>query len=370
MEARAAAPGPLRVRAVELIHVRLALARPFRTARSTTVDKDALLVRVVTDDAEGWGECAAEVTPAYAGETLAGARLVIRDHLAPRLFAGASLADVRGNPFARAAIEVAVLDAFLRGRGQSLAQWAGGTRTHVEAGVAIGMADDLSQLRELAAGYVAEGYRRLKLKIEPGADLDVVAAVRDEVGPDVALAVDANGSYGMDDVGALRALDDFGLQCIEQPLAPDALRDHATVAGTLRTRIALDETITSARVAADALALGACAVVNVKPGRVGGWQEAVAVHDVAVAVGAPAIIGGMLSTGVGRAVEVALASLPGFTEAGDCSASDRYFADDITEPFVLDAGMLAVPDGPGIGVTPRPDRLRRVTVARETLTAQ
>jgi o-succinylbenzoate synthase len=347
----------------------LPLARPFRTARSTTLDKDALLVHVVTDDAEGWGECAAEVTPTYAGETLAGARLMIRDHLAPRLFAGASLADVRGNAFARAAVEGAALDAYLRARGQSLRDWAGGTRTRIEAGVAIGMADDLAQLREIAAAYVVEGYRRLKLKIEPGADRAAVAAVRAEVGPDIALAVDANGSYRVDDADRLRALDDFGLQCIEQPLAPDALRDHANLAGTLRTRIALDETITSARVAADALALGACAIVNVKPGRVGGWQEAVAIQDVAVAAGAPAIIGGMLSTGVGRAVEVALASLPGFTEAGDCSASDRYFADDITEPFVLDGGMLAVPDGPGIGVTPRPDRLRRVTVARETLTA-
>ena len=329
--------------------------------------KDALLVRVVTDDAEGWGECAAEVAPTYAAETLDGARLVIRDHLAPRLFAGAGFDDIRGNHFARYAVGIAHLDAQLRASNQSFAAFLGATRLHVPAGVAIGLTDTDAELRALAAAYVGAGYRRLKLKIEPGADREVVAAVRAEVGEDVVVAVDANGSYDLGRSDALRALDDFGLQCVEQPLAPDALHDHAVLARTLRTRVCLDESITSARIAADALRSHSCAVVNVKPGRIGGWSEARAVHDACVDAGAPAIIGGMLETGVGRAVNVALAALPGFTEAGDLSASDRYFAEDLTEPFVLEDGELRVPDGAGIGVTPRADRLLQCTVAREIL---
>jgi O-succinylbenzoate synthase len=369
--ARADTPGP--VRALELHRVRLPLVRPFRTARGTTTHKDALLVRVVTDDASGWGECAAETTPSYSGETLDGARLVIRDHLAPRLFAGQDLTDVRGNHFAKYAVEMARLDARLRASGESFRSWiaparVGAARPRVPAGVAIGITDDERELRELAAGYVAAGYRRLKCKIEPGADIAVVAAVRAEVGDAITIAVDANGAYDLAQSDALAALDAFGLQCIEQPLSPDSLRDHATLALGLRTRVCLDETITSAPVAMDALAWHACDMVNIKPGRIGGYDAARTVHDLCVVAGVPAVIGGMLETGVGRAVNVALASLPGFTEAGDLSASDRYFAEDITEPFVLDGGQLAVPNRPGIGVTPRPEMLRRCTIARETLT--
>ena len=357
-------PGP--IRALDLLRISLPLVRPFRTALGTTTHKDALLVHVVTDDADGWGECAAEPTPGYAPETLDGARLVIRDHLAPRLFAGHDFDDVRGNPFAKAAVEAALLDATLRAAARSLHASLSATRQCVQAGVAIGITDE-RECRALAAEYVAAGYGRLKLKIEPGADRAVVAAVRAEVGDAVLLAVDGNGAYSLDDLDALRALDEFGLQCIEQPLAPDALLDHAALASSLNTRVCLDETVTSACVARDALALGACAVVNVKPGRVGGLAEAVRVHEACVGAGSPAIIGGMLETGIGRAVNVALASLDGFTEPGDLSASDRYFADDLTEPFTLEDGCLRVPDGPGIGVAPRAEVLRACTTARETL---
>ena len=347
--------------------------RAFRTARSTTTYKDALLVRAVTDDGAGWGECAAETTPAYSGETLDGARLVIRDHLAPRVFAGHDFTDVRGNHFAKYAVASACLDAELRAAGESFRSWlaptrAGALRARVPAGVAIGITADERELRVLAAAYVGAGYRRLKCKIAPGADIAIVAAVRAEVGDAITLAVDANGSYDLTQSDALRALDECGLQCIEQPLAPDSLRDHAALARGLQTRVCLDETVTSAGVAMDALAWQACDMVNIKPGRVGGADVARTVHDLCVVAGVPAVIGGMLETGVGRAVNVALASLPGFTEAGDLSASDRYFAEDITEPFVLDGGQLTVPAGPGIGVTPRPEMLRRYTVERETLT--
>ncbi len=371
--ARADTPGP--VRALELHHVRLPLVRAFRTARSTTTYKDALLVRAVTDDSAGWGECAAETTPAYSGETLDGARLVIRDHLAPRVFAGRDFTEVRGNHFAKYAVEMACLDARLRGSGESFRSWlapthVGALRTRVPAGVAISITAGERELRDLAAAYVATGYRRLKCKIEPGADRAIVAAVRAEVGDAITLAVDANGSYDLTQSDALGALDAFGLQCIEQPLSPDSLRDHATLARGLETRVCLDETVTGAGAAMDALAWQACDMVNIKPGRVGGADIARTVHDLCVVAGVPAVIGGMLETGVGRAVNVALASLPGFTEAGDLSASDRYFAEDVTEPFLLDGGQLRVPSGPGIGVTPRPEMLRRYTVAREVLKAR
>jgi O-succinylbenzoate synthase len=342
------------------------LVRPFRTARGVTQHKDALLVHVVADT-EGWGECAAESTPGYAGETLDGARLVLRDHLIPRVFAGRDVTDVRGNPFARAALEAALLDATLRARSRSLSDHLGGTRRSVPAGVAIGITDDSGEAREVAAGYVAAGYRRLKLKIEPGVDVRLVEAVRAEVGDAVALAVDANGSYTLEHAGRLSALDVYDLQCIEQPLAPDALRAHAELARRIASPIALDESITSATVATDAIALGACRVMNVKPGRVGGIDEARRVHDACVDGRIPALIGGMLETGIGRAVNVALASLPAFTEPGDLSASDRYFATDLTEPWVLADGELQVPDRPGIGVEVRHDVLTRTTVAREVL---
>jgi O-succinylbenzoate synthase len=347
--------------------VRVPLVRPFRTARGTTRHKDALLVRVVTDDAQGWGECGAEAVPSYTGETLAGARLALRDHLIPRRLAGADLSEVRGNNFAKAALECALVDAELRTSGRNLAAYLGGVRTHVDAGVAIGIVEDHEELRRAAREYVDAGYRRVKLKIEPGDCFRPVAAARDEVGDGVMLAADGNGSFARDAVAELQQLDDLALQCIEQPLAPDALLDHAELARGLRTPLALDESIASAPAAATAIALNACRIVNVKWGRVGGVHEARRVHDVCVAHDVPAMIGGMLDTGIGRAVNLAIASLPGFTEPGDLSASDRYFAEDLTEPFVLDGGRIRVPDGAGIGVQPRADALRRYALRRESL---
>ncbi|MGH8979072.1 MAG: o-succinylbenzoate synthase [Acidimicrobiia bacterium] len=347
--------------------MRIPLVRRFRTAHGAVTHKEALLLHAFTDEADGWAECAAEATPGYSDETLDGARLVLRDHLVPRAFAGADWSGVRDTPFARAALEAALLDAALKAREQSLASYLGAQRIAVEAGVAIGIIDSETELRRLAAGYVAAGYRRIKLKVEPGADVEIVAAVRAEVGDAVTIAADANGSYATSDVVALAKLDAFALQCIEQPLAADALHDHAALAAQITTPIALDESVTSSAVARDAISMGACRIVNIKPGRVGGIAEARRVHDVCVDTATPALIGGMLETGIGRAVNVALAGLPGFTEPGDLSASDRYFVDDVTEPWVLDDGCLRVPDGPGIGVHVRPEVLARFTIARELL---
>lgn len=361
-------PGPLRavepVRAVELVRVRLPLVAPFATATGTTTVKDALLVRVLTDDAEGWGECGAQATAGYSAETIDVAHATLRGELVPRALAGRDVDDVRDAHFAKAALSSALLDATLRARGVSLASHLGGGRDRVPAGVAVGMTDDVVGA---ALAYVDAGYRRLKLKIAPGVPLAQVHTVRAAVGPDIALQVDANGSFTLADAALLATLDDTGLQCIEQPLPRDALADHAALARRIATPICLDESLPSEAAVREAVALGACAVVNVKPGRLGGIAEARRVHDFCFAAGVPVLCGGMLETGIGRAVNVALASLPGFTIAGDLSASDRYFAEDLTEPFVLDGGHLRVPSGPGTGVTVRTDALVRYTVARERL---
>ena len=357
----------VRVRAVELFRIRLPLVAPFRSARSTTTAKDALLVRVVTDDAVGWGEVGAEVAPTYAPDTLDTARLVLRDELVPRLFAGASLDDVRGHHPARAGLLNAVLDAQLRAEGTSLAAYLGATTSAVDAGVAIGMADDRTLLVDAATAYVARGYRSLKVKIAPGADVEPIAALRDAVGPDVTLQADANGSYTPSDAERLAALDAYALTCLEQPLAPDALLDHARLGERLQTPIGLDASITSAGVVRDVIELHACRVVSIKNALVGGIDAARRAHDLCAAVGVAARAGGMLETGVGRAALVALAALPGFTVPGDLSASDRYFTHDVTEPFELIDGRLAVPTEPGVGGTPLPDRLAHCTLARERL---
>jgi O-succinylbenzoate synthase len=356
------------VRAVELIRIRLPLVAPFRNAHGTTTTKDALLVRVVTGDGEGWGEVGAEVAPTYAPDTLDSSRLVLRDELVPRLFTGASLDEVRGHHPARGALLNALLDARLRAAGTSLATHLGSAGTSVDAGVAIGIADDRAALVAAASAYVDRGYRSLKIKIAPGSDVAAIVAVRDAVGPDITLQADANGSYALADADRLAELDRYDVACLEQPLAPDALLDHARLSERVSTPIGLDESITGEGIVRDAIALRACRVVSIKNALLGGVDAARRVHNVCVAAGIAARAGGMLETGVGRAALVALASLPGFTVPGDLSASDRYFADDVTEPFGLDRGRLSVPVGAGLGVTPRPERLAQCTLAREWLT--
>jgi O-succinylbenzoate synthase len=226
--------------------------------------------------------------------------------------------------------------------------------------------DSIPQLLDAVDAYLEQGYRRIKLKIEPGWDIEPVRAVRERIG-DVPLQVDANAAYTLADARHLAALDAFDLLLIEQPLPEDEVLSHAKLASRIRTPVCLDESITSARAAADAIALGACGVINVKPGRVGGYLEARRIHDVCAAHGVPVWCGGMLETGIGRAGNVALAALPNFTLPGDTSASDRYYEQDITEPFVMREGRLRVPEGPGLGVDPLPEVLESVTTSVETL---
>jgi o-succinylbenzoate synthase len=363
-----------RVREIELRRVRLPLVHPFRTALGTDRERDVLVVRIATDSGEGWGECVAPREPLYASEWVGGAQAVIREFLGPLLLAervsaeavSARLARVKGHLMAKAALEMAVLDAELRATGISLAHRIGGVRTSVDCGVAVGIADSVPDLLDEVGGYLEAGYRRVKLKIRPGWDVEPVAAFRERFG-DVPLQVDANGSYRLAEAPSLRALDRFDLLLIEQPLADDDLGAHAELARLIETRICLDESITSAGVARQAIELGACSVVCVKPGRVGGYLEAVRVHDVCRERGVAVWCGGMLETGLGRAANLALAALPGFTLPGDISASDRYYARDLTAPFVLADGQLRVPSAPGIGIAPDLVALRDFTTSVEVL---
>jgi O-succinylbenzoate synthase len=363
------------IEAVELRRVRLPLVRPFVTSAGTQDTRVSLLVRLVADHGEGWGECVAMGEPLYTAEYVEGAEDVLRRHLVPRLFGagevqaediGAVLGPVQGHPMAKAALEMAVLDAELRLLGLPLRERLGGVRAEVDCGVAVGVAPSLDALLDEVAGYLEQGYRRIKLKVSPGADLDPVLAVRERFG-DVPLQVDANGSYRVDDWPRLAALDPFELLLIEQPLPAEDLLGSAEVARRIRTPVCLDESITSAAAAATALALRACSVVNVKPGRVGGLLEAVRVHDVCRSAGVPVWCGGMLETGLGRAANLALAALPGFTLPADLSGSERYFTRDVTAPFVPVAGRLRVPTGPGLGVTPDALALAALTTSVELL---
>ncbi|HVV35655.1 MAG TPA: o-succinylbenzoate synthase [Acidimicrobiales bacterium] len=368
----------MRLEAVELRRVSLPLVAPFRTSFGVETRKDTLLVRVIGPGSEGWGECVAMDAPLYSSEYVEAAQHVIRVHLVPRLFArgdvaaedvGAVLAPVKGHRMAKAAVETAVLDAQLRNAGVSLASYLGGVRPAVDSGVSVGIMDSVAELLDTVEGYLAEGYMRIKLKIEPGADVDRVRAVRERFGDDLLLQVDANTAYTLADARHLAELDPFDLLLIEQPLPEDDILGHAELAGLIKTPVCLDESIESARDAAAAIQLGAAAIVNIKPGRVGGYLEARRIHDVCVAHGVPVWCGGMLETGIGRAANVALASLPGFTLPGDTSASDRYFHQDLTTPFQLVDGQLRVPTGAGIGVTPLPDVLAELTTSVETITA-
>src|SRR5947199_703828 len=367
--------GPnVKLTAVELRRISLPLVAPFRTSFGTELTKEAVLVRALTPDGEGWGECVAMDAPLYSYEYVDTAADVMKRFLLPRLFAAGEgtagqvahvLEPIKGHPMAKAAVEMALLDAELRQAGQSLATFFGAVRDRVPSGVSVGIMDTIPALLDAVGAYLEAGYVRIKLKIEPGWDVEPVRAVRERFGDDVLLQVDANTAYTLGDARHLARLDPFDLLLIEQPLPEDDVRGHAELARQIRTPVCLDESIESARDAAEAIALGACAIVNIKPGRVGGYLEARRVHDVCVASGVPVWCGGMLETGIGRAANVALAALPGFTLPGDTSASDRYYKEDITEPFVLQNGRLRVPDGPGIGVAPLPDRLEACTTSVE-----
>jgi o-succinylbenzoate synthase len=363
----------MNIERIDLFRVAMPLVRPFRTSFGTDFDKDAVLVRVTTDVSVGWGECVAMSAPGYSSEYVDGAIDVITRFLVPALMAArdqqadscrAIWAGIRGHRMSKAALEMALLDAQLVAEGRSLASRLGSTRSHVPSGVSVGIpADDsLDTLMAEVNSYVESGYQRIKLKIQPGWDIEPTRMVR-QTHPEIPLQVDANQAYGPEDIAHLVQLDEFGLLLTEQPFAEEDLISHAALARAASTPVCLDESIVDVTTLRQAIALKAVDVVNVKPGRVGGYLEAVDIHDVCVSEGIPLWCGGMVETGIGRAANVALAALPGFTLPGDVSASDRFFSRDlISTPFVLRDGGLDVPTQPGIGVTVDDSALNDLTV--------
>lgn len=368
------AAASVRVDAVELRVLQIPLVSPFTTSFGTEAVREVIVVRVETPDGVGWGEVVTQAAPLYSSEYTQGAWDVLARFLVPALLdrgavapheVASALEPFVGHRMAKAGLELAVIDAALRAEGRAFAEYLGAVRDRVPSGVSVGLQRDPAALVDTVGGYLDDGYVRIKIKIKPGRDLADTAAVRAAF-PGIPLQVDANSAYTLADADLLGGLDEFGLLLIEQPLQEDDLVDHAALAKRLRTPVCLDESITSLKAATDALALGSASVVNIKAGRVGGYLEAVAVHDLSRAAGVPVWCGGMLETGIGRAANAALAALPGFTLPGDVSAASRFYHRDIvTEPAVLVDGHVRVPTGPGLGVDIDASALDEYTVLRE-----
>jgi len=365
----------MRIERVRLIEIRLPLREPFRISTGEVRDRRILLLELTdADGIRAWSECVAGEQPNYSPETADTAWHAIECWLAPRVLGTSveSAADVspvlnrgvRGHRMAKAALEMAIYALEAERRGVSLASLLGGTRDRIDVGVSIGIEESQHAIVEKVVAAVAAGYRKIKLKIEPGRDLDHVRAVREAVGPDVPLMVDANSAYSPADADRLAALDVLGLLMIEQPLDAEDLLRHADLQRRLRTPLCLDESITSLDRAEDMVRLGAGRIINIKPGRVGGFGESLAIHDFCVGHDVPVWCGGMLESGIGRAFNVALASLPGFTVPGDISPGSRYWDRDVVEPaWTMQDGRIEVPlDRPGIGVRVDMDRIEDLTV--------
>lgn len=372
---------PVRAERIELREIRLALRRPFRISSGTRQERRVLLVRLESPAGdESWAECVAEERPDYSPETVDTAWIALREWLAPavlgRDFPGPERVDpvlegeVRGHRMARAALEMGLWNLSAVQADVSLAELLGGERGTVETGISIGIQETPGALVERAGAAARQGYRKIKLKIEPGADVAYVTAVREALGDDTALAVDGNAAYRLEDADRLRRLDDLGLIMIEQPLDGEDLLRHARLQERLDTPICLDESVTSPERAEDMIRLGSGRIVNVKPGRVGGLGASRRIHDLCRGHDVPVWCGGMLETGIGRAYNVALASLPNFRLPGDLSPSARYWERDIVDPeWTMDEeGRVAVPrDRPGLGVEVDRERVETLTVRREVI---
>ena len=371
----------MNINAIEMREIRLRLVHFFETSFGRTIERRILLVRVADrDGAEGWGECTAGEGPFYCEEWVDSAWAVTRDFLAPMVLGrhvesaadvGSLMGRVRGNRMAKAAVETACWDLEARRAGVPLWRHLGGVRAEIPCGVSIGIQNSHEQLIEKIERELAAGYQRIKIKIKPGWDREAVERVRARF-PDVRLMVDANSAYTLADAPMLRALDEFDLMMVEQPLAYDDVLDHAKLQAQIRTPVCLDESVRSSEDARKAIELKACRIVNVKLGRVGGHAEASRVEAVCRESDVPVWCGGMLESGVGRAHNIAMATLRGFTLPGDVSASARYWAEDIIEPpvTVTPAGTIKAPDAPGIGFEVMRDRVESLTVRAETLAAR
>jgi O-succinylbenzoate synthase len=367
----------VKIEKIELFLCRLPLVHFFETSFGRSYDRTFVLVRVQGAGHEGWGESVAEANPYYSSETTETVWHIIAGFIAPLVIGQAfdhpreiypALQRIRGHNMAKAGVEMAVWDLYARSEGRPLSRVLGGTRDRIASGVSIGIQDSLDQLMGKIEKELAAGYQRIKIKIKPGWDVEAVERVRGTFG-NIPLQVDANAAYSLDDTDLLARLDPFGLLLIEQPLDYDDVMDHAVLQRRLKTPVCLDESIHTVRIARDAIDAKACQIINIKPGRVGGHQASIELHDLCAAHGIPVWHGGMLESGIGRAHNIHLASLPNFTLPGDIAASKRYYEPDLIEPPIDIAkdGTIAVPTSPGIGVNIVRERVDKATLRHVSL---
>jgi o-succinylbenzoate synthase len=355
----------MKIEQIDLYHISQRLVSPFRTSFGVQEQRDCLILALHSEGLTGWGECVATNDPGYCYETAQTAWHILSDFLIPALLGqqlvepadlAPLLAPVRGHPLAKAALDQAVWDVAAQREGLSLAQllaqpYAEGPRERVKVGVSVGIQSSIEKTIAVIGDYVAQGYGRVKLKIKPGIDVELARAARHAF-PDLPLMLDANSAYSLEDAPTLQVMDDLNLLMIEQPLAYDDIYQHSRLRPLLQTPLCLDESITGLAQVQLARDLHACDIINVKPSRVGGWTTARQIHDLGRESGLGLWVGGMLETGIGRAAQLALAALPGFTLPGDISATERYYVPDITAPFYLnhEDSTISVPAGLGLGI--------------------
>jgi O-succinylbenzoate synthase len=361
----------MKIEHVDLIIVRLQLIRTFVTSSSQRTHLDHILVKASADGLTGWGECAVPPTPYYCEETTETCWHLLKDFLVPAVLGQPwtqieeltqLYKNVKRNNFAKAGLEMACWDLLAQAQGQPLHAMLGGNRKEILSGVSLGIEQDIGRLFDNIEQFLDEGYRRIKLKIAPGKDVDVIRQVRERY-PDLPLMVDANSAYTLSDLPVFKALDTYSLMMVEQPLAHDDIIDHAKLQRELQTPLCLDESVHSVADARKALELGSCRIINIKVSRLGGVLEAKRVHDFCHAQEVPVWCGGMHEYGVGRAANLAVSSLPGFSLPGDVSGSDKYYAQDIVDPPIRAVrGAIAVPRQPGIGYTPNEERIHHYAI--------
>jgi len=368
----------MKIEKVELHHIRMELVSPFTTSIGTEYDEEHIIVRVDGEGFTGWGESVAEGTPFYSYETVITAWHILQDFLIPSILgknisgideAISSYEKVRGHMMAKAGLEAALWDLFAKSQNISLSKMMGGTKNKIDVGVSIGIQNSIPELIKKIESYLAEGYKRIKIKIAPGYDIQFIRAVRKEF-QDILFQVDANSAYELKHIDLFKHMDDYNLLLIEQPLGYENIYDHSKLQRELKTPICLDESIHSLDDTRAAIELDSCRVINIKPGRVGGFTESKLIHDYCQSKNIPVWCGGMLESGIGRAGNVALASLPNFKLPGDISASKRYYKEDIVEPeFIVNKdGTINVLTEPGIGVKVNMRVLDKVTVKKKEFT--
>ncbi len=366
----------MKIEQITLHHIKMLYKSPFQTSRWIEYDRECVIVQAQAEGLTGWGECVAGQIPSYSYESTKTNWHILEDFLVPAVLAAdlqdvadyhAAVSHINGHPMAKAGLEMALWDLFAQRAGVSLQKLLGGRGDRVPVGVSVGIQETTDQLVKVVEGYLQDGYRRVKLKVKPGRDMGDTRAVR-QAFPDLRLQVDGNSVYRLKDAEHLKGFDEFNLLLVEQPLDQDDIIDHAKLQPQLKTAICLDESIHSVEHARWALELSACRIINIKPGRVSGMYEAKRIHDYCYERGVPVWMGGMLETGIGRAANVAVASLPGFTLPGDISASARYYHEDIiAEPFALNPdSTLSVPTGPGLGVKVLSATLEKATLKKQT----